>query len=418
MQAKTLRNLCLDIPLAPSPLTLLKGDIARIDRQITAAMLGPTARRAQPGPVLQNLPTNPSPDTALTMDKLRTAMAMMRGPYRDDPREIHARAMEDAYRSTVRRLDTDRLPSLKADRLEDIDPTVKHTFLWGPNGEWTGWPVLDHLLPRELEYRGFCEGAPMRGLRRDYRISATYHDPYGGRLSHQYASAWQRDRIPIRFDPERDGCYRLVRFTTYEDLVDYGHEIAGELGFRARDGALIYELATALSSARLDIKSLEFWTDELRRSRRKYGYGVMRDGADQFDPWGVLADVVGVEWTWDDDEEGYAAGPGEVLFPSREHVRRWLGAEGPDKGLDHLIELVTELGDRCSQHKDIAELLTSAAAIVREKLRLIKAARDTELRFVGDLNELNDDYGPEATINYTEEAFGAPGHRRIMRRLF
>lgn len=413
MKAKVLRDYVLDLPPLPRLDFAQDEIIKRIDRSISDAILGPV-RFSRPGPNLQQVPSAMSKESRLTMEHLRDAMALLHRSdsfSRLDPREIHAKAMHDTYRACVRDLPRDYLPRLSDDHRHDVSPTLRHAFLWGPQGEWTGWPVLEPLLPREIAYRDHARGVPMRGLRRDFSISVSHHDPYGGHLRHSYnhAPSFMRDRIPIRINPDRDGCYRMVCFDTYEDMAAYGSEIAGEPYFTPKDGKLIYKLASVLSAARVDDKAMEFWLKELRTSGRKFGFGVMRDADDCFDPWGVLADACGVEWTWDEDEEGWAAGPGETLFPSPAHVARWLGGEESDKALARLIEIITDLGDQCSTHKDVSDILGSAHGIAREKMRLIRKATEAEFEFVGRIGDFD---SPFAEVQ--EVAYGAPGHRRIM----
>jgi hypothetical protein len=57
-----------------------------------------------------------------------------------------------------------------------------------------------------------------------------------------------------------------------------------------------------------------------------FGYGLLRSADDVYDPMGVLAAISTPEWTWDEQEGGWAI-DGDALFLPPTRVLEWLEIE-------------------------------------------------------------------------------------------
>jgi hypothetical protein len=75
-----------------------------------------------------------------------------------------------------------------------------------------------------------------------------------------------------------------------------------------------------------DQVAIETWVGALRSGDFKFGFGVLRDGDDCYDPMGVLAATNLADWTWDENE-GVWAVAGKVDFLPDNMILRFLGSE-------------------------------------------------------------------------------------------
>lgn len=102
----------------------------------------------------------------------------------------------------------------------------------------------------------------------------------------------------------------------------------------------------------------EFWIGQLRNGPYEYGFGVLRDGADRYDPMGILAEINDVDWVYDEAEGAYAVA-GEVDFLPTDQIRSYLGIPRhvSDEKITQFANILAELTDSETSHVNVANAL-------------------------------------------------------------
>ena len=134
------------------------------------------------------------------------------------------------------------------------------------------------------------------------------------------------------------------------------------------DHAVVLELASCLQMLKPDGEAMVLWLNTLASGDYAFGYGLLRSDADAYDPFGVLVDLNGGEWAWDDQDEAWAfAGSAVTMNPV--YLARWLGMQGDMVWQRTFVDAVTRLADSSDGFLPVVETL-------RQALEAAKAARE------------------------------------------
>lgn len=97
--------------------------------------------------------------------------------------------------------------------------------------------------------------------------------------------------------------------------------------------ALAQELASYIQVMQPAEDRLTLWINAMESGEYSFGYGLLRSADDVYDPMGVLAAISAPEWTWDDQEGGWAI-DGDALFLPPTRVAEWLEVQTREPSLD------------------------------------------------------------------------------------
>jgi hypothetical protein len=125
------------------------------------------------------------------------------------------------------------------------------------------------------------------------------------------------------------------------------------------DDFSIQALASCINIIRPNDAQFDLWVGAMESGEYKYGYGVLRSDADEYDPFGVLIAIHYPEWSWDDDE-GCWAHVGDTAHLHHKKVMEWLGVEREDAALLRFISAVTKLSDTCTHFGPVVRALRAA----------------------------------------------------------
>lgn len=159
----------------------------------------------------------------------------------------------------------------------------------------------------------------------------------------------------------------------------------------------VQEIASCLNIMRPDQMLYEAWVGALSSGAYKFGYGVLRSGEDEYDPFGVLAATSYPAWTWDEVESAWAL-DGDVMYLPSQSIAEWLGVSTSkdlvNGGLLGVIERfakrINDVADGASDFKPVVDLLKGAwtraeqerdrlnSMTVRERMTLDNIGRDYE----------------------------------------
>lgn len=119
----------------------------------------------------------------------------------------------------------------------------------------------------------------------------------------------------------------------------------------------------------------EYWVGQLRSGPFEYGFGVLRDGADHYDPMGVLAEINDVDWAYDEGEGAYAV-DGQVDFLSTDLIRSFLAIPRavPDERISQFATAMAELADSETSHLNVANALYYARQRGAARRNLLESA--------------------------------------------
>jgi hypothetical protein len=125
----------------------------------------------------------------------------------------------------------------------------------------------------------------------------------------------------------------------------------------------IQALISAFNVLRPDNHVIETWIGALNSGAYQFGFGLLRDGEDRYDPMGVLAATQVVDWTWEESEGAWAF-EGSVDFLPGHVVVRLLGSSIPtsmqaDWG-QGLSQTITEFNDGVSDFLPTVTLIKQA----------------------------------------------------------
>ncbi|AFU88468.1 hypothetical protein CcrSwift_gp150 [Caulobacter phage CcrSwift] len=234
--------------------------------------------------------------------------------------------------------------------LRNIRPEIAQLFIWGPEGEWTGcWMPDSSTLGRaaELQNRYIELGYALRLNTNPTLIRG------GGRhydFRDIYDPKYDRDRV---FEDYPEHC----RFADYEDWAIFEHDV---LGISSPASANTRRLARHLSALNIEPTVLLEWTTMLGKA--KFGYGVLRDGKDRCDAFGVLATMNDAPWAWDPKEGAWAI-DGSCYDVKPERLAGWLGI-GPRgvADLEPFFDTITEMSDGATSFKPLTAALSDATS--------------------------------------------------------
>jgi len=144
-------------------------------------------------------------------------------------------------------------------------------------------------------------------------------------------------------------------------------------------------LSSAINVLRLDEFHLNNWIGALRSGGYKTGCGLLRSSEDEYDAFGVLADINLAPWDWD-DEEGAWSIHGNAYFAPDELLIEWLGIRNVHKPM--LSQLNAELSaavDSGMKLERIGDLFKKALAQSQsDKNRFPRTSRDEVYRVLGE----------------------------------
>ncbi|AXQ68350.1 hypothetical protein HOT99_gp267 [Caulobacter phage CcrBL10] len=249
----------------------------------------------------------------------------------------------------------DRTPSVN-----EMGP-MANLFLWGPDGEWTGlWAIPDAELEKSRDYDGYHDLGS---------IFEAYHDmpimKVGGGMYYR-----RRDRYgfpgsagqfaaldDVRMEYDRQPLHQ--RFCTLESWTTFQGSVVRD-SVSTDVPANVRRLQQLLSQMNADAGIMAEWTALMAKT--KFGFGVLRDGKDRYDPFGVLALMNNAQWTWDEQERGWAI-DGSCYDVKPGQLLSWLGgAPRSVAAAEAFVDAVTEFSDGQKSFKPLIKLLADVSA--------------------------------------------------------
>lgn len=178
----------------------------------------------------------------------------------------------------------------------------------------------------------------------------------------------------------------------------------------------IQQAASFVNIMKPDPMLFELWISALASGDYKFGFGLLRSGEDEFDPFGVLAAISQPDWRWNDREGGWAIAD-DAIYVQPRLVAEWLALK-PPAGLKGARELslvesfqaqVIRLADGSSSFGDVVELLRQGVVTAAREKRRLQDAKETRRRhLLASPNE--SDRGTYLRIGY-DQPFYALGDR-------
>ena len=256
-------------------------------------------------------------------------------------------------------------------------------FLWGPNGEWLGY-VKSKDMQRDFER------SPSGRYARSCRFILEVIEPDGNLLPLDsqtmsrygyYNSVGTHLQIPI-----------FARFEDYNVLhewrrtFEYGHESCPHS----------LEVAGLFQNLCVNQEAYRQWTDAMKSNRYAFGYGCLRDSEDKFDPLGVLADINGVEWIWDESEGAYRVEMGDAYSLPASLFREMLSVstQVPNPRVEKFLNLFPKLMDRCTSFEQVAQSMADVWNIIEGRTA---GAREVANLKMGEVARVGDTYNPMRT---------------------
>jgi hypothetical protein len=154
------------------------------------------------------------------------------------------------------------------------------------------------------------------------------------------------------------------------------------------------ELASCLQVLKPNDDRVALWINAMTSGDYKFGYGLLRSADDEYDPMGVLAAISLPDWTWDDQEGGWAI-HGDALFVEPVMLADWLemqGALGRWEWVDRFQRTLASVTDGSASFGDVATLLEQARrlqASAAHRLNIRKSIPDS-YRVDTDFSSLED----------------------------
>lgn len=151
-----------------------------------------------------------------------------------------------------------------------------------------------------------------------------------------------------------------------------------------KDG-YIQEIASQLSVLRPDPERMEAWIGAMKSGAFAFGYGLLRSGDDEYDPFGVLAAISADQWTWDETEQAWAI-QGQALMLTTAQIAHWLNLVRPaEHWVERFRDRLTEAADGAAGFSALVDLLEQAqrrAAAGKHRLDPEMSYRDS-LDYIG-----------------------------------
>lgn len=178
----------------------------------------------------------------------------------------------------------------------------------------------------------------------------------------------------------------------------------------------IQEIASCISILRPEPERMELWHGALSSGDYKFGYGLLRSGDDEYDPFGVLAAISYPDWKWDDTEDAWAIG-GEALFLTREQIAEWLGIgyhdglkqSGFGEWIDRFQKAITNAADSGTSFEPVLKLLRAGIERSNQEHKRVEQLRND--RRIGSPFSRIDEYVREERYGGGYPAFYDPRRR-------
>lgn len=178
----------------------------------------------------------------------------------------------------------------------------------------------------------------------------------------------------------------------------------------------VQQTASFVNILKPDATLIELWISAMASGDYKFGFGLLRSGDDEFDPFGVLAAITQPDWRWDDREGAWAIG-GDATYVKSSLVAEWLALNPPAglKGERELLlvetfqALVVRIADGGYSFSDVVDLLRrgiQTASRDKQRLQDAKATR----RNLALRSPLDSYVGQSLKIGY-DRPFYLPGGR-------
>ncbi|AFU86634.1 hypothetical protein D869_gp280 [Caulobacter phage CcrRogue] len=305
--------------------------------------------------------------------------------------------------------------------VEEMGP-MANLFLWGPDGEWTGlWAIPDAELEKTRDYDGYYDLGNIFEAHADMPIMKVGGDMYYRRRD-RYGGYGAFDEFAqldnVRQEYDRQPLHQ--RFCTLEAWTTFQGTIVRDSTSTDVPANVRY-LQKLLQQMSVDAGIMAEWTGLMAKT--KFGFGVLRDGKDRYDPFGVLALMHNAQWTWDEAERGWAIN-GSCYDVEGGQILSWLGGSPRAvKAAQAFVDAVTEFSDGQKSFKPLIKLLADVglyhAAVTarygkfRDRLQQQAALSDRE--FGGNFRSPHYDYGggrrgrsyapPEETMEHASKMY-------------
>ena len=262
----------------------------------------------------------------------------------------------------VRRAQYSANAFIKRPNFKSHPPEIARALLWGPDGAFVGLglpTVFDHrTLSRS--YRGseddftHQEFGPIRFCLKPLSSFDRYHVPQSN-----YAVCLHSPEDLIGFCRGLDRAENDPRWTG-SFAQSWGHLSPGAV-----------RIVLALTGLPLKAELFEGWIKAMRTGGYAFGFGLLRDEDDQFDPFGVLADLAAAAWTLDPREGGYAV-DGSPFFLTPERLSDYLGIERAHAAdLTAFRAVLVEIADSAKSFQPVIDALTGAINQLGEMKRFV-----------------------------------------------
>lgn len=261
--------------------------------------------------------------------------------------DIMTSPIEDLKESISRHrhyIDAEELPWANP----EYDPDFLKAFTWGPLGEWVGLPYNEEIA-HKLSFL-MRQRAPIQG----YKTTGEY-----GFVAH-----------PLEGRADRGfGPGVVLLYENYRCMEDSRNESAG----RGRDNLSVSRFFAGVIQRKLiDLNHLDEWLKALRSGKFTPGFGVMRDGDDRYDPFGVLAEINGAEWTWSDREGAYVLDKKTQSNQiDTETFMSYLGirSEVPEFLAAEMLKSLLKISDDATSFAEVIEDITRGIRMMNERQR-------------------------------------------------
>lgn len=332
--------------------------------------------------------------------------------YKQDRSERTCIPINDSpvFRKHIDELNSDCLP-IACDIPYDIE--LLADFFWGPNYEWTGYVVPEDAHAQFV--KTLTGRSSIRLPEGEFHFAVEVYIPHKGRFISMYEA--YRDHSMYFYNlnfgaPSHDniGLPMLARFSSYETLVDFNERRTSYHSTLYRDRAEAspaLSLAGLLQNLHLNDAALTEWRTALADKKYQYGYGCLHAGDTVFDPLGVLADLNGCTWDWDEAEGAYKPQGADAYTLSEAQLREYLSLRknASRRDICAFLTQFAALADQCCEHAQIAKLLEGAERVIQERRARVEHCRQTYKRSPMSIASFHD---PSETMHIYIE----PSYRR------
>lgn len=301
----------------------------------------------------------------------KTALNMLQFREEQPPYFKH----REAFTKTVIRhagyLSVDEQPDFRHRRDPYYPVRLYGDFIWGPKGEWTGFPRI-HEFDESYSDDYYSEARTLARYPIGVAIAIARLDPRGRRIA---PTRWIGDfSAPPHAAYTRDGyAYRditqVLSFESYADQACWRRIVSGDSRYQyglGEEEVLAEELVSALMPVHSDPLVFKTWIGALTSGRYQPGYGALKDREGRFDALGVLADISGAKWRWNASEGVYGTRGGTVTL-TPEVLVEYLGKPSRPATLLHFAETLGTLADSLDSLPKIGRMLEVADQFAEEQ---------------------------------------------------